>query len=193
MTKKEYREKSTFLNNDFVNQNNEWYNIEPTESMIIERIIPRIINLTPNKDSFKICDAGIGLGTTMYCFYEETKVFKDKDFKFYGVEKYKEYVDFFNNNLKQYWDDKIVIYTNDIMKHNYGEYDIVYTYAPFKKEGDLMCLYQKIIDELKTDSVLFEYALNGNGFYNTIQKTHKNNQNKTNMINIMGHTVLVVK
>lgn len=56
-----------------------------------------------------------------------------------------------------------------------------------------MCLYQKIIDEMKTDSVLFEYSLNGNGFYNTIQKTHKNNQNKTNMVNIMGHNVLVVK
>ena len=63
----------------------------------------------------------------------------------------------------------------------------------FKKEDDLINLYQKIVDELKPNSVLLEYAFNGNGFFNAIQKIHKNNQNKTNMINIMGHNVLVVR
>ncbi len=68
----------------------------------------------------------------MYYFYMETKQFQNKNFKFYGVEKYKEYVDFFDKNLKQYWGNNITIYIDDIMNHNYGEYDIVYLYAPFK-------------------------------------------------------------
>lgn len=192
MGKKEYKERAKLKSNDFVDETKEWYYIEP-ETTQFEKIIPKIINLNPDKNDYKICDAGIGLGTAMYYFYMETKQFEDKNFKFYGVEKYKEYVDFFNTNLKQYWDDNLTIYIDDIMNHNYSEYDIVYLYTPFKKEYDLINLYQKIVDELKPNSILLEYALHGNGFFHTIEKIHKNNQNKTSLINLHNHNVLVIK
>ena len=193
MNKKDYKKISLqFQNNNFVDETKEWYYIEPNTTQF-ERIITIIINLNPDKKDYKICDAGIGLGTAMYNFYIETKQFDDKNFKFYGVEKYKEYVDFFDENLKQYWDDNITIYIDDIMNHNYSEYDIVYLYTPFKKEDDLINLYQKIVDELKPNSILLEYVLCGNGFFNTIQKIHKNNQNKTRLINLNGHNLLVIK
>jgi len=113
MNKKDYKKISLqFQNNNFVDETKEWYYIEPNTTQF-ERIITKIINLNPDKNDYKICDAGIGLGTAMYYFYMETKQFEDKNFKFYGVEKYKEYVDFFNTNLKQYWDDNITIYIDD--------------------------------------------------------------------------------
>lgn len=192
MEKKEYKERAKLKSNDFVDETKEWYYIEPTATQF-EKIIPKIINLNPGKNDYKICDAGIGLGTAMYYFYMETKQFEDKNFKFYGVEKYKEYVDFFNTNLKQYWDDNLTIYIDDIMNHNYSEYDIVYLYTPFKKEDDLINLYQKIVDELKPNSVLLEYAGCGKGFFNTIQKIHDTNQHKTSLINLHNHNVLVIK
>ena len=193
MNKEDYKKISfQFQNNDFVDEIKEWYYIEPKTTQF-ERIITKIINSNPDKKDYKICDAGIGLGTAMYNFYIETKQFDDKNFKFYGVEKYKEYVDFFDKNLKQYWNNNITIYIDDIMNHNYSEYDIVYCYAPFKKEDDLIGMYQKIVDELKPNSILLEYVLYGNGFFNTIQKIHKNNQDKNNLINLNGHNLLVIK
>ena len=192
MEKKEYKERAKLKSNDFVDETKEWHYIEPKTTQF-ERIITKIINLYPDKNDYKICDAGIGLGTMMYYFYIETKQFENNNFKFYGVEKYKEYVDFFDTKLKQYWDNNITIYIDDIMNHNYSDYDIVYLYAPFKKEGDLINLYQKIVDELKPNSILLEYVLYGNGFFNTVEKIHKNNQNKTSLINLHNHNVLVIK
>lgn len=192
MEKKEYKERAKLKSNDFVDETKEWYYIEPKTTQF-ERIITKIINLYPDKKDYKICDAGIGLGTMMYYFYMETKQFEDKNFKFYGVEKYKEYIDFFDANLKQYWDNNLTIYIDDIINHNYSDYDIVYLYAPFKKEDDLINLYQKIVDELKPNSVLLEYALYGNGFFNTIQKIHETNKHKTSLIKLHNHHVLVIK
>ena len=191
MSKKEYKIKvQEFNNNDFVDNSNEWYYIEPATTQF-ENIFPRMINLTPSKTTFNVCDAGFGLGTMMYNFYIESKKFEDKTFNFFGVEKYKEYVDFFNKNLKGYWDNNIDLYVDDIMNHNYGKYDIVYCYAPFKNENDLMDMYQKIVDELKPNGILIEYAWYGKGFYSSIQKTHKNNPETTKLIRLITHNVLI--
>jgi len=57
----------------------------------------------------------------------------------------------------------------------------------------LMGMYQKIVDELKPNGILIEYAWSGMGFYSSIRKTHKNNPETTKLIRLITHDVLIKK
>jgi hypothetical protein len=188
MTKKEYMFKCGSLNNK-INLKDEWSYIEP-HYRALDNLIIELHKLGIIKSSYNICDAGFGLGTTMYGFYLESKNLNGTNFNFYGVEKYKEYIDFFNENLKINWNDNIKIYHEDIMVHNYSNYNLVYTYTPFKNENDLIKLYQKIINEISKDSILMEFIYDGKGFFDSILKVHNNNLDNTKLIELNGRIFL---
>ncbi len=192
MTKQEYQSKIQFSDHSFVDEK-EWYYIEPNFSFgNLNDILKQLDNKQLLKNNFNICDAGFGLGATMYGFYLESKEIKNVNFSFFGVEKYKKYIDYFNQNLKEYWND-ITIYNEDIVDHDYSQYDLVYTYTPFQHEKDLLLLYQKIIDDLPSNGILLEYANGGLGFFDSMVTINRNNRNITKKIPFKGHYALIKK
>lgn len=191
LSKNSYKTKCEKFNNVVVTQEYEWSYIEPVFGEM-DNMLTNMYNngLIQEYDTFDICDAGIGLGTTLYGFYLESKKISNTNFNFFGVEKYKEYVDFFNTNLKTYWEDNITIYNEEIKTHNYQNYNMVYTYAPFKKEEDLISLYQKIVNDLNSGGILIETAFFGKGFYDSILDIHEKNKNTTELLCINNHSIL---
>lgn len=126
-------------------------------------------NLLPNE--INICDCGIGLGTTMYDVYLQSKEI-DRRFKFTGIEKYKPYIEYFNNNLKIYWNGDLTYIESEIMEYNYSDFNFIYSYSPFKTEEKLNLYYSKIISEIKSGSILVEFRNSGLG-YDSILENYK--------------------
>ena len=146
-------------------ENEEWHyvtsNIE-LNIFLLQRLDER--NLLRNENN--ICDCGIGLGTTLFDMYLQSKLFTDgKKFNFYGIEKQKSYIEFLNKNLLQYWEGNLSIIEDDIMNQDYSKYNIVYTYTPFKTTEKLEKLYNKIISEVSTGSLLIEHKNSGLGLH----------------------------
>ena len=94
-------------------------------------LLKRLDDLNLLKDSIKMVDCGIGLGTTLYDFYLQSKEFKNKTFYFTGIEKHEIYTEFLKKNLLEKWNGELTLIEDDIINQNYGDYDIVYTYTPF--------------------------------------------------------------
>ena len=113
-----------------------------------------------------ICDCGIGLGVALFDIYQQSKLFTDgKTFEFWGIEKQKNYLDFLNNKLSQYWEGNLNLIHGDIMEQDYSKFNIVYTYTPFKTVEKLTELYSKIISEVKPGSILVENKNAGLGLH----------------------------
>jgi hypothetical protein len=113
-----------------------------------------------------ICDCGIGLGVALFDMYQQSKLFTDnKTFKFFGIEKQKEYLDFLNKNLMHYWEGNLTLVEDDIMNQDYSKFNIVYTYTPFKTFEKLHALYSKIISEVEPGSILVENKNSGLGLH----------------------------
>lgn len=112
-----------------------------------------------------ICDCSIGLGGSLFDIYQQTTNIQNKTFHFYGVEKNKELIDLFNQNLLKFW-PKIEIIQDNIMNHNFSKYNIVYT--SFKESNEYRNIYLKIIDELPIFGILIENSNYGLGFQNCL-------------------------
>lgn len=146
-------------------QNEEWHyvlsNIE-LNIFLLQRLEERGLLLQENH----ICDCGIGLGTALFDMFQQSKLFEDrKHFNFYGIEKQKIYVDFLKEKLLHYWQDSLTLIEDDIMNQNYSKYNIVYTYTPFKTTEKLTLLYNKIISEISSGSLLIENKNSGLGLH----------------------------
>lgn len=112
-----------------------------------------------------ICDCGIGLGVALFDFYQQSKEFTDKKFYFYGIEKQKDYINFLKSNLLIYWQSQLNLIEDDLMNCNYSDYNIVYTYTPFKTYQRLKNFYNKIVSEVKSGSILIENKSSGLGLH----------------------------
>lgn len=120
------------------------------------------------KETNSICDCGIGLGNALFEIYLQSLDI-DKNFHFYGVEKQNVYVDFINN-LSNLWKDKLNLIKDDIMNIDYSNYNIIYSYSPFNNKNQLEKMYQKIINEIKTNSLIIENANYGRGHFNLLKE-----------------------
>ena len=153
--------KSEFSSND------EWHYISSKQnSFLIKQLDDRLL-LSGNNS---ICDCGIGLGTALFDLYLQSKEILDKNFTFTGIEKHRSYIDHFRNNLETYWDGNINYIEDDIMNQDYSNYNIVYTFSPFRTESLLMEFYTKIVSEIKKGSLLIENREHGKGFNNILLK-----------------------
>jgi hypothetical protein len=121
------------------------------------------------KETNSICDCGIGLGNALFEIYLQSLDI-DKNFHFYGVEKQNVYVDFIINNLSNLWKDKLNLIKDDIMNIDYSNYNIIYSYSPFNNKNQLEKMYQKIINEIKTNSLIIENANYGRGHFNLLKE-----------------------
>lgn len=151
-------------------ENEEWhYVLSNIEANIF--LLQRLNEKNLLKQHNKICDCGIGLGVALFDMYQQSKIFTDgKTFEFFGIEKEKNYVDFLNQKLIDYWCDDLTLIEGDIMNQSYSHYNIVYTYTPFKTSEKLTTLYTKIISEIEPGSVLIENKNGGLGFNEVLSK-----------------------
>ncbi len=122
--------------------------------------------LLPNKIS--MVDCGIGLGFALYDFYLQSLEFNN-DFTFTGIEKQKIYTDFIKENLMNLWNKELILIEDDIMNINYQNYNIIYSYTPYKSKNQLVEFYQKISNEIKTGSIIIENATSGWGHFDILK------------------------
>ena len=122
------------------------------------------------KSEINICDAGIGLGSALFDIYLQSKELSDIKFNFFGIEKQSKYIDFFNQNLKSYWNDDLNFIEGDIIEQDFSNYDIVYSYSPYVQEYDLYQFYDKVKSEIKSGSLLIENRENGLGLNSVLTR-----------------------
>lgn len=151
---------------EFVN-NEEWHYI-PSELEQNIYLIKRLNDKDLLSESNSVFDCGIGLATTMFDLYLQSKDIKNKTFTFSGVEKYKKYLDYLNEKLLCFWEDNLNVIEGDIMDQNYSNYNLIYTYSPFKTTEKLTEFYKKIVSYIKPGSLIIESRNYGKGLNDTL-------------------------
>ena len=116
-----------------------------------------------------IVDCGIGLGFALFDFYLQS-LNLDQKFIFTGIEKQKIYVDWLKENLMSFWNNELILIEDDIMNQDYTNYNIIYTYTPFRSEKKLSEFYNKVSNEISTGSIIIENAHWGIGHYDLLRK-----------------------
>lgn len=132
-------------------------------------LLKRLQEMELLREENSMVDCGIGLGFCLYDFYLQSKEFELK-FNFFGVEKYKSYLDCLNNNLLHFWNSELNLINSDVLDHDFTKYNIVYTYGPFMVEKKQKQLMEKIANEVTSGSIIIENACSGKGFFNILSK-----------------------
>ena len=113
-------------------------------------------------------DCGVGLGFALYDFYLQSLEF-DNEFIFTGIEKQKIYTDFIKENLMNLWNKELILIEDDIMNIDYKNYNIIYSYTPYRSKNQLVDFYQKISNEVKSGSIIIENATSGWGHFDILK------------------------
>jgi hypothetical protein len=103
----------------------------------------------------RVCDCGIGLGTALFDIYLQSKDLC-KDYSFVGIEKQTRYLDYIVDNLLDFWNGDLEVIDGDLMDQDYGGFDIIYCYTPFRDILKLRLFYLKLISEMSIGSILVE-------------------------------------
>lgn len=119
-------------------------------------------------ESNSVFDCGIGLATTMFDLYLQSKDIVGKTFTFGGVEKHERYVEYLREKLMNFWEGNLKLVVGDIMEQDYSGHNVVYTYSPFKTVEKLTEFYQKIVCEIATGSIIVESRNYGKGHMETL-------------------------
>lgn len=152
---------------DDYNQGNEFYNIVSNIEQNIF-LLDRLNERNLLKENNNMIDCGIGLGFSLFDFYLQS-LSLNRSFTFTGIEKQKIYVDYLKKNLLSFWNGELNIIEDDIMNHSYSDYNIVYSYTPFRSRKSLNDFYNKIVYELKSGSIIIENANWGLGYYDLLK------------------------
>jgi hypothetical protein len=152
---------------DDYNQGNEFYNIVSNIEQNIF-LLDRLNERNLLKENNNMIDCGIGLGFSLFDFYLQS-LSLNRNFTFTGIEKQKVYVDYLKENLLSFWNGELNIIEDDIMNHSYSDYNIVYSYTPFRSRKSLNDFYNKIAYELKSGSIIIENANWGLGYYDLLK------------------------
>jgi len=155
------------LPDDFVNGKEHYNIVSNIEQNIF--LLDRLNERNLLKENNNMIDCGIGLGFTLFDFYLQS-LSLNQNFTFTGIEKQKVYVDYLKDNLLSFWNDELNIIEDDIMNHNYSDYNIVYSYTPFRSEEILNEFYNKVTNEVKSGSIIIENANWGLGHCDLLRK-----------------------
>lgn len=152
---------------DDYNEGNEFYNIVSNIEQNIF-LLDRLNDRNLLKENNNMIDCGIGLGFSLFDFYLQS-LSLNRNFTFTGIEKQKIYVDYLKKNLLSFWNEELNIIEDDIMNHSYSDYNIVYSYTPFRSGKSLNEFYNKIAYEVKSGSIIIENANWGLGYYDLLK------------------------
>jgi len=121
------------------------------------------------KDGSKMADCGIGLGTALYDFFLQSRQL-GLGFEFFGIEKHAPYMEFLKNNLLERWEGKLFLIEGGIEDQSYGEYDIIYSFTPFRDLDMLRSFYEKVAADMKPGSIFIENKCGGLGMRNMLDE-----------------------
>jgi hypothetical protein len=152
---------------DDYNEGNEFYNIVSNIEQNIF-LLDRLNERNLLKENNNMIDCGIGLGFSLFDFYLQS-LSLNRNFTFTGIEKQKIYVDYLKENLLSFWNEELNIIEDDIMNHSYSDYNIVYSYTPFRSGKSLNEFYNKIAYEVKSGSIIIENANWGLGYHDLLK------------------------
>ena len=152
---------------DDYNEGNEFYNIVSNIEQNIF-LLDRLNERNLLKENNNMIDCGIGLGFSLFDFYLQS-LSLNRNFTFTGIEKQKIYVDYLKKDLLSFWNGELNIIEDDIMNHSYSDYNIVYSYTPFRSGKSLNEFYNKIAYEVKSGSIIIENANWGLGYYDLLK------------------------
>ena len=152
---------------DDYNEGNEFYNIVSNIEQNIF-LLDRLNERNLLKENNNMIDCGIGLGFSLFDFYLQS-LSLNRSFTFTGIEKQKIYVDYLKKNLLSFWNEELNIIEDDIMNHSYSDYNIVYSYTPFRSGKSLNEFYNKIAYEVKSGSIIIENANWGLGYHDLLK------------------------
>jgi hypothetical protein len=150
-------------------ENGEWLYIQSNLDQNIF-LMKKLDDMGLLTDSGKICDCGIGLGTTIFDIYLQSKKL-EKNYSFVGIEKQSKYLNYLTGNLLDFWGKDLHIIEGDLMQQKYDDYNIIYCYTPFRDAEKLRNFYLKVISEMKKGSILIEnknYGLGEKDILSTI-------------------------
>jgi hypothetical protein len=147
--------------------NNEWHYIMSNLEQNIF-LLKRLEERNLLKEEVNICDAGIGLGSALFDLYLQSKEIENKKFNFYGIEKQQKYIDYFNDNLSDNWNGDLTMIVGDIMEHDFSNYNIIYSYSPYRSPRDLVNYYTKLKNEISPGSLIIENREKGLGLDSTL-------------------------
>lgn len=120
-------------------------------------------------DENHVCDCGMGLGNALFDIYLQS-FDSESTFRFTGIEKQDEYLDFFNKHLSTFWEGNLNLIHGDIMSQDYSTYNFVYCYSPFNCSSKLDDMYSKIASEIIPGSFILEHANHGLGHLGRLQR-----------------------
>ena len=149
------------------NEGDEFYNIVSNIEQNIF-LLDRLNERNLLNENNNMIDCGIGLGFTLFDFYLQS-LNLNKNFTFTGIEKQKVYVEYLKKNLLSFWNNELNLIEDDIMNHNYSDYNIVYSYSPFRSEKNLNEFYNKVANEIKSGSIIIENANWGLGYHDLLK------------------------
>ena len=152
---------------DDYNEGNEFYNIVSNIEQNIF-LLDRLNERNLLKENNNMIDCGLGLGFSLFDFYLQS-LSLNRNFTFTGIEKQKIYVDYLKKNLLSFWNEELNIIEDDIMNHSYSDYNIVYSYTPFRSGKSLNEFYNKIAYEVKSGSIIIENANWGLGYHDLLK------------------------
>ncbi len=133
----------------------EWHYIESNieyNIFLLKRL--EELNLLP-ENPIRILDCGVGLATIMYDLYLQSKEIRLHQFEFFGVERYRPYIDCFNQNLSKYWNGDLNIIEDNLMNHNYTSYNFIWIFTPYSVSDKLMKFFEKVISEMPVGGIVF--------------------------------------
>ena len=119
------------------------------------------------KDGAKMVDCGIGLGTALYDFFLQSK-YLGLSFEFFGIESHDPYAHYLKNCLMDRWDGNLELIEGCIEDQEYGAYDIIYSFTPFRNLEKLKEFYEKVAAEMKPGSIFIENKCGGLGMQNML-------------------------
>ena len=149
------------------NEGDEFYNVVSNIEQNIF-LLDRLNERNLLNENNNMIDCGIGLGFTLFDFYLQS-LNLNKNFTFTGIEKQKVYVEYLKKNLLSFWNNELNLIEDDIMNHNYSDYNIVYSYTPFRSGKSLNEFYNKIAYEVKSGSIIIENANWGLGYHDLLK------------------------
>ena len=134
----------------------EWHYIESNieyNILLLKRLSD--LGLLPHSP-ISICDCGVGLATIMYDLYLQSKELP-YEFRFYGVERYRPYIDAFELELRSYWQSDLKMISDDLMAHNYSGYNFLWIFTPYSQSDKLMQFFKKVICEMPVGGIVFGF------------------------------------
>lgn len=147
----------------------ERYGYYETEQNILTNFLKALYEEKLVNENIKLIDVGCGLSTTLYNFYLQSQLMKDKfKLELYGIEADPMTAMKFEKELLPFFDGNMIFSMNEAEEISYERFDIVYLYSPMKYDG--MCkLYDKIFKEIKPGTVVYDAYLYGKGLMDCIE------------------------